>query len=440
MLAVGVLEVFAGKVRKTGFFQKAGFPGNSEKILAFTRGFSFLSSRCVWLYPMSRKWYDSGMKPTVSVRACEDYEPRSVAAALERTLNDLGGLSWISSGDRVLLKPNLLKSAAPADAVVTHPTFVETVASMVLDCGATVFLGDSPPMGNLQRVLGKSGYEPFMKKLGIKAVPFVEKAPQEFPESRTYRRMDLAREVFEYDAVINLPKLKTHCQMILTLAVKNLFGTIIGTDKASWHMRAGRDLENFATVLVQIYDRVRPKLSLLDGVLAMEGNGPNAGTPRHVGIVAGAEDGVALDAVVCQLMGYPVSTLRTCVIAENLGVGIADLNRIAVTGDRLEGFPLTDFKPPKTMSVMWNMSAGHPLRRFLENYVITRPDIDADACQACGICLRHCPPQAISEVSGVMRINHKKCISCFCCHELCGNDAVRMVQPLIGRMLSRVVR
>jgi len=104
---------------------------------------------------------------------------------------------------------------------------------MVIDCGATPFLGDSPPCGKLSRVLTKSGYDPFMKRLGVQAVPFMEKISAEFPDGRLYRRIDLAREVFEFDKVVNLPKLKTHCEMTLTLAVKNLFGVIVGADKAA---------------------------------------------------------------------------------------------------------------------------------------------------------------------------------------------------------------
>ncbi len=272
------------------------------------------------------------MESIVSIRSCEDYSPRALSAALEQALRDLGGITtWIKRGDRVLLKPNLLRSANPPDAVVTHPAFVEAVASMVLDSGASVFLGDSPPLGNLGRVLAKSGYEPFMKKMGIQPVPFTEKISQEFSSDRLYRRIDLAKEVFEFDKVINLPKLKTHSQVLLTLAVKNLFGTVVGSDKASWHL-AGREVENFATALVQIYERVRPVVSILDGILAMEGNGPNSGTPRHLGIIAAAEDAVALDSVVCRLVGYPVEKLLTCVIGEKLGVGIADPHRI--TGER----------------------------------------------------------------------------------------------------------
>ena len=208
------------------------------------------------------------MQSTVTVRKCDDYSPSKLAEVIRQIFDDLGGLdSMIKNGDRVLLKPNLLMSANPEKAVVTHPAVVEAVASIVIDCGAKPFIGDSPPLGNLNRVLSKSGYDPFMKKMNIEAVPFMEKAAVEFPENRLFRRIDLAREIFEFDAVISLPKLKTHTQMLLTLAVKNLFGAVIGTDKGAWHLRAGREFDTFATVLVQIYDKIRPVVSILDGIL-----------------------------------------------------------------------------------------------------------------------------------------------------------------------------
>jgi uncharacterized protein (DUF362 family) len=380
------------------------------------------------------------MESIVSIRTCKDYSPQALSAALEKALGDLKGMNaWIKPGDRVLLKPNLLLSAKPEDAVVTHPAFVEAVASLVLDAGASVFLGDSPPLGNLKRVLAKSGYEPFMKRLGVQAVPFSEKMGQEFPSDRFYRRIDLAKQVFEFDAVINLPKLKTHGQMMLTLAVKNLFGTVIGSDKAAWHL-AGREVENFATALVQIYEKVRPKVSILDGILAMEGNGPSSGTPRHLGIIAAAEDAVALDATICTLVGYPLEKLHTCVIAEKMGVGIADPDRIRVVGDSIVGMPLTDFARPKSLTVAWNLSKNNLLRRFAEHHLVTRPAIDPAVCQLCGICIKHCPPQAIREVHGTLQIDRQKCILCFCCHELCTNKAIRMVKPFLGRMLASFTR
>ncbi|MDQ7782483.1 MAG: DUF362 domain-containing protein [Desulfomonilaceae bacterium] len=381
------------------------------------------------------------MKSTVSIRKCGDYDPARVTAVLHAVTDDLGGLgSFVKRGDRVLLKPNLLKSAGPEEAVVTHPAFVEAVGCMAKDCGAELFLGDSPPLGKLARVASKSGYDPFMKKLNIRMVPFSEKTTVEFPDRRLFRRLDLAKEIFDFDLVVNLPKLKTHCQMVLTLAVKNLFGAIVGSDKAGWHLRAGKDFDSFATVLVQIYEKIRPGISIVDGILGMEGNGPNAGVPRRVGVIAASSDAVALDAEVCRLVGFPLESLRTCVIAQNLGLGTAERGMIERVGDELNGFPLTDFKAPKSMTMAWNLSSRNPIRKFLENHLITKPDIDASSCKNCGICMKHCPPQAISERKGVMVVDRGKCISCFCCHELCSNEAIRIVQPFLGRCISAISR
>jgi uncharacterized protein (DUF362 family)/Pyruvate/2-oxoacid:ferredoxin oxidoreductase delta subunit len=381
------------------------------------------------------------MQTVVSIRRCEDYDPARLRSALESALEDLKGPdSFVKQGERVLLKPNLLKSAPPSQAVVTHPAFVEAVASLVIDAGATPFIGDSPSLGKLSRVLSKSGYEPFMKRLGIQAAPFGDPLTVEFSEGRLFRRIDLSREVFQFDAVINLAKLKTHTQMVLTLAVKNLFGTIVGTDKAAWHLRAGKDYDSFATALVQIVDAVKPRLSLVDGILGMEGNGPNSGIARHLGIIGASTDAVALDASICRLLGLPVETVRTCVIGESLGIGVAAEDRIRTVGSELEGFPLTDFLPPKSMTMTWNLSRRNPFRRFLENHLVTRPRIDSSACSGCKICLEHCPPQAISEQDGEIVIDYRKCISCFCCHELCSGDAIRIVQPRLGRFLSSISR
>lgn len=381
------------------------------------------------------------MKSLVTIRACKEYEPAHVARVLDSVVNDLGGLaSFVRPGDRILLKPNMLKSARPEEAVVTHPALVEAVAAMVLDCRAKPSIGDSPGIGKLPRVLAKSGYDPFMKKMGIDAAPFTQTTTVEFSEASLFRRLELAREVFEFDAVINLPKLKTHCQMVLTLAVKNLFGTVVGADKPAWHLRAGKDFDSFATVLVQILEKVRPVLSIIDGVLGMEGNGPNAGEPRRIGLIGASSDAVALDAEICRLLGFPLASLRTCVIGQELGVGAADADGIERIGDDLNGFPLRDFKAPKSMTMTWNLSSGNPIRRFMENHVVTKPDIDPSACQNCGVCMEHCPPQAISEEKGMMVIDLRKCISCFCCHELCSSDAIRIVQPFLGRCISAISR
>ena len=381
------------------------------------------------------------MKSIVAIRKCQDYEPSRLRPALEKAISESCDYkSLIKPGDTVLMKPNLLRSSNPEQAIVTHPMFVEMAGEILRDCGARLSITDSPPLGNLQRVLVKSGYGDLLRRLDIKPVPLLQKKMIEFGDNRIYKRLELASEAFDFDRMINLAKLKTHCQMTLSLAVKNLFGLVIGTDKASWHLRAGKVQDNFAHVLLQIYETVRPDISIIDGVLGMEGNGPNSGKPRKVGIIGASTDAIALDSVIGRLVGFPPDSVRTCVLGNDLGLGNADAHDMEVVGDDLSGFPLTDFEPPKSMSLAWNLSYWNPVRRFMENHIITKPRIDSDLCIKCGVCMRHCPPQAISDSSGKMVINRKACISCFCCHELCASDAISIKQPFMGRLLSRIDR
>ena len=207
--------------------------------------------------------------------------------------------------------------------------------------------------------------------------------------------------------MINLPKLKTHCQMFLTLAVKNLFGAVIGSGKAGWHLRAGRDRATFAEVLLQIYEQISPKLSIIDGILGMEGHGPTSGRPRQVGIVGAAVDAVALDAVICKLVGLPVSELLTCTRGDALGLGTCDEGLIEVRGDELGGFPLTDFQSPRNVSMTWNMSTRNPIRRLARRHLVARPQVLESLCKRCGVCRDHCPPKAISDADGPMVIDRR---------------------------------
>ncbi|MFH0959853.1 MAG: DUF362 domain-containing protein [Pseudomonadota bacterium] len=381
------------------------------------------------------------MKSLVSVRKFPEYELAGLKEIVNSCLNDIGGLEhMIKRSDKVLLKPNLLRSSNPQQAIITHPTFVEAVSELMVDYGAKLSLGDSPPLGNLRRVLSKSGYDDFMKRLDMKPCPFTRKRNFDCGSGRLFRRLELAEEVFEFDKVVNLPKIKTHCQMGLTLAVKNLFGTVIGTDKASWHLRAGKDVDSFATVLVQIYEQISPVVSIVDGVIGMEGNGPNSGKPKRLGLVAAGQDAVAVDSVIATLLNFPINLVKTCVVGSDLGLGVVDPANIDILGDDLNEFPVTDFVRPESMTMSWNLSYWNPFRRFLENHVITKPEIDTSNCRNCGVCMNHCPPGAIKIRKGMMQIDKRICISCFCCHELCENDAVLIMEPYLGKLLSRISR
>jgi len=239
----------------------------------------------------------------VSIAACKTYEPDSVRRAVTAVLDPLGGIGrFVRPGMRVLLKPNLLTAADLERAITTHPAVVQAVVELVQKAGGIVLIGDSPsgPVGKGPQVWRGSGMLDLAERTGARLVPFDEVS---------WKRLNghdyfIARSVLEADLVINLPKLKTHNLTLYTGAVKNLFGTIPGTRKREVHFRAP-GMQDFSLVLVDVLELVQPGLTLMDGVLGQEGNGPGmGGTPHWYECLAASADPVALDAVITQALGY----------------------------------------------------------------------------------------------------------------------------------------
>ncbi|HSO20037.1 MAG TPA: DUF362 domain-containing protein, partial [Desulfosarcina sp.] len=186
----------------------------------------------------------------------------------------------IDAGTRVLIKPNLLAPAAPEKAVTTHPQIVRAAAEFAIERGAGVQISDSPAMGNFSRLLKKGGYAEMLEDLDVTVKPFDETVTVDVGDP--FGGIEIARDAMEADVVLNLAKLKTHTQMMLTLGVKNIFGCIVGLKKPEWHMRTGVDRQMFARLIVGIFEAVQPAYTIVDGVLAMEGQGPGkGGTPRE---------------------------------------------------------------------------------------------------------------------------------------------------------------
>jgi len=375
--------------------------------------------------------------PRVSLVQQKSYDPAAVQAAIERLLEPLGGMpAFVSRGDRVILKPNLLAPRTPDQAVTTHPSVVRAVARMALDCGATVAVGDSPGLGTLQRAGTQAGYEPFMEELGI---GWVEFTPVEVTvEERAIKRLTLARELIEADVVINLPKLKTHCMMLMTMAVKNLFGAVVGLQKFQWHLRAGRDRKLFGQVLYEIAQRVAPRLSIVDAIVAMDGDGPNAGQPNATGFLAAGVDFSALDAVLLDVVGIEREGFPTLEAA--VAAGDEAWKQVCTAG-----VPPAELRPAR-----WNtpatQSPGLPLppvlakiplfRGWLRNQATARPMAHKGRCVLCGECVAVCPAQVMTLGKRGITIDDKRCIRCYCCHEICAHDAIRLRRGLLSRLFG----
>jgi uncharacterized protein (DUF362 family)/Pyruvate/2-oxoacid:ferredoxin oxidoreductase delta subunit len=374
----------------------------------------------------------------VSLIRCESYESLDVNEAVKRAVDLLGGISaFVRPGDRVLLKPNLLSARSPEKRVTTDPEVVRAVARMVLETGARPTIGDSPALESFRRVAEKTGMEEIAKELGIELVQLTRPMRVSLPEDALFKNLEIASQVLEADVVINLPKLKTHSQMLLTLGVKNLFGTIVAQRKAEWHFMAGVDRDTFAALLLDIYRAVGPTLTILDGVWGMDGHGPANGRPRKLNLIAAAKDAVALDVVVCHLFGVPLSAFPVYRVAKQRKIGETDLNRITLTGDAESTFGDGNFQIPKLDSV--GFLPGR-FDWFTKRYLVSRPVHEGNDCSGCGECAELCPADAITLENRSALFNYNRCIRCYCCQEICPQDAIRFKQGLLVRLLKRFNR
>lgn len=257
--------------------------------------------------------------PTVSLIRANSYHPKTLETSLTTLLEPWGGMTaFVKPGDRVLLKPNLLTGSRPTQECVTRPELVAVVAQQVIEAGGKPFLGDSPAFGSAFGVARANGYLPLIESLNLPIVEFHGKRYQTVSEGFDHLR--LSKEAMEADVVINLPKVKSHAQLTLTMGVKNLFGCVPGKMKAWWHLEAGKDVNRFGEMLVETARAINPNLTILDGIIGHEGNGPVKGQPRELGILAASDQVFSLDRTMVEILQVNPSLIPTITASQRLGL------------------------------------------------------------------------------------------------------------------------
>lgn len=256
---------------------------------------------------------------SVSLISANTYEIEALYQNLEALLAPFGGMThFVKVGDHVLLKPNLLTGSRPTKECTTRPEVVYCVAKMVQAAGGEPFLGDSPAFGSARGVAEANGLLEWANKANL---PIVEMHGKRYPlDSKEFDNFLLSKEAMEADVVINLPKVKSHVQLTMTLGVKNLFGCVPGKMKAWWHMEAGKDRQRFGTMLVETARAISPELTIIDGIIAHEGNGPINGEPRELGVLAASDNVFALDRAMIEVLGVDPDQIPTLVESKRLGL------------------------------------------------------------------------------------------------------------------------
>ncbi len=375
----------------------------------------------------------------VALVECLGYEEARVLAALRRGTDLLGGIGRFAGPlDKILLKPNILLGSVPQKNVTTHPAVLKAMGILCRETGAKVSFGDSPGFGSAQAAAAKAGLEAAAREIGIEPADLTTPVQVSFNEALIAKQLVLARGVLEADGIINLAKMKTHGFMRITGAVKNLFGCVPGIRKGEYHVKMPR-AEHFAAMLVDISRYLKPRLHVMDGIVAMEGNGPGSGSPRRMNVLLLSSDPVALDAVFCRLIHLPPQFVPTMKPGAESGLGTWADGTIEIRGDGLSRLACPGFRVVRQPAVPFDRSFPY----YLKKWITPRPFIDYPRCRNCGVCTELCPlePKAVyrPEDGGDAKpiYDYSRCIRCYCCQEMCPHGAIAIKRPMLSRIFRQ---
>ena len=369
----------------------------------------------------------------VALVRCESYDKNEVKASVQRGIDLLGGAgAFAKPGEKILLKPNWIMAVPPERCATTHPAVFKAVYEMFLAAGADLSYGDSPGRGTTEdealEAARATGFGEVAEALNIPFADFMHGREIKTEKQTFY----IANGALDCDGIISLPKLKTHAFLKLTGAVKNQMGCIPGRRKGAYHQELQKPAD-FARMLIDLNMYLKPRLYIMDGVMAMEGNGPMSGDPKKMNVLLFSTDPVAMDATVCRLVDVNPAYSYTVSLGMQAGHGTYISSEIDMLGDPIDSFISRDFKinrnPVSNVRGAGVFSHGNDAG-------VPKPFINDVLCQRCGVCVDMCPvsPKAIvwqdNEQTQAPAYDYSRCIRCFCCQELCPHGAVLVKEPV----------
>ncbi|MBQ7671191.1 MAG: DUF362 domain-containing protein [Clostridia bacterium] len=379
----------------------------------------------------------------VSIVKCGSYEEDAVKDAFDRLFSPVDALNFVKPGMVVAIKVNLVSAIKPEKAATTHPALVKELCRRIVSLGAMPVVGDSPGgpftamhLKNVYSVTGMTEVEEVGGKLNMN---FESTFCESYPGAKVLKSFSYCSWLGEADAIINFAKLKTHGMLSFSAAAKNLFGTIPGMIKPEYHYRFPNP-SDFSDMLIDIDEYFKPALSIVDGVVGMEGNGPSVGDPREIGILAASRSPYDLDSVCARVVGLTADRVPTLQKAIERGLGKA-ADEIEVVGDGAD-VRIGDFKNIERANDIEFFTGilglkGKFINRIAKAALSSRPKLNASKCVGCRKCEGICPAKAITMKRSKPKIDRSVCIRCFCCQEFCPKGALKVHRPVIARIMTK---
>lgn len=376
-------------------------------------------------------------KSSVALKECRSYDRELVEKRVDALFDLLGGPeAFASKGQSVFLKVNALIGAAPEKGITTHPEVVRAVVGQFQKVTDRVIIGDSPggpfTAGYLKRVYEKTGFADVAKDTGAELGFDTSTALVQIPGGKALKSITICKAMVEADCLVSVSKFKTHMFLNISGAIKNLFGSVPGGNKFTYHSRFTKD-SDFSDLIVDVLLASSPDLNVVDAVVGMEGNGPRAGNLVEMGTLAAGRSAVDVDTLMMGLIGIDAEKDKPLAAAMRRGMSTGRIEDLDVLGDDPSALSYPGFQLPTKKDISEHVPDF--LMKQFGSWMALRPLPVEGRCTACKRCAEICPAGAITIEGGLARVDLKKCVRCYCCHELCEFDAIDLERPLLMRAL-----
>lgn len=367
-----------------------------------------------------------------SISICKDYKQGNISKAVEDAIDYVGGIEkYVPKNAKVLIKPNMLAAKTPSEAVTTHPEVLRAVIKQVKKQTIHITVGDSPGFGSFDSIAEKTGIGVVCKEEGVTLKDLIESVKIKNEKGKILKVFNISKEATVAEVIINIPKLKTHSLTTYTGAVKNIFGFIPGKEKMGYHLKLS-DPELFSHMLIDINLAIKSDLVIMDAVDIMEGDGPNAGEKRRLGLIIGADSSFAADAAATKIVAIN-EIVPSVQLAIKRGITSADIKNVTIKGEPLNKVSLKEpIKLAQTSYSSWLVK--NPFFKFAKKIVSTKPVVEKRLCTKCQTCNKVCPtsPKAVVFINkeSYPKWNYDECIKCYTCAEYCPTKAIKIRKGL----------